>query len=223
MNGLAPLRIVVLISGRGSNLQAILDGAVNGELPVVIQAVISNRPKAAGLERARRAGIAAVTLDHKRFPDRNAFDRVLRERIDNYRPQLILLAGFMRKLTVDFVEHYRGRMLNIHPSLLPKFRGLHTHERALEAGECRHGASVHFVTPQLDSGPVVVQAEVPIMPHDDADTLAARVLQREHCIYPLAVRWFAEGRIRLVGDRVYFDGQPLIRPPRFGVTHGVDR
>jgi phosphoribosylglycinamide formyltransferase-1 len=222
MSDAAGSRIVVLISGRGSNLQAILDGAASGALPTTIEAVISNRPDAAGLERAQRAGVDAVTIDHRQFSGRDAFDRALRERIDKYRPDLILLAGFMRVLSTGFVEHYRGRMLNIHPSLLPKFRGLRTHERAIEAGEHRHGASVHFVTPRLDSGPVIVQAEVPVLADDDPDTLAARVLEQEHCIYPLAVRWFVEGRIKLVRDRVYLDGQPLTRPPRFGAAPGAN-
>lgn len=207
-----PARLVVLISGRGSNLQAILDGALSGALPVVLQAVISNRPAATGLERAREAGIEAISIDHRGFPDRLAFETAVRERIDVYEPDLVILAGFMRILSDELVTHYSGRMLNIHPSLLPKFRGLHTHERALAAGERTHGASVHFVTPELDSGPVFIQAEVPVLPGDDPDTLAARVLEQEHRIYPLAIRWFAEGRIRLAGETVLLDGRPLDRP-----------
>jgi phosphoribosylglycinamide formyltransferase-1 len=206
------IRLVVLISGRGSNLQAILDGARHGELPVEICAVISNRPAAYGLERARQAGVSALTLDHKTFPDRASFEAALRELIDTYNPDLVVLAGFMRVLNAAFVEHYRGRMLNIHPSLLPKFRGLHTHERAIAAGEREHGASIHFVTPELDSGPVIVQAKVPVFPEDDPDTLAARVLEQEHRLYPLAIRWFAESRLRLQGDQVLFDGRRLAKP-----------
>ena len=208
----AGLRVVVLISGRGSNLQAILDGAISGELPVDIAAVISNRPHAYGLERARRAGVNTAVLDHKNFTERKSFDQALRERIENYRPGLIVLAGFMRILGDDFVEYYRGRMLNIHPALLPKFRGLDTHARAIAAGEREHGASVHFVTPALDSGPVILQARVPVLASDDPDALAARVLRQEHRIYPLAVRWFAEGRVKLMDGCVVFDGRPLQTP-----------
>lgn len=205
-------RLVILISGRGSNLQAILDGARNGELPVDIRAVISNRAGAYGLERARQAGVEALTLDHKTFSNRDEFEAALRETIDGYGADLVILAGFMRVLSADFVEHYQGRILNIHPSLLPKFRGLKTHERALEAGEREHGASVHFVTPELDSGPVIIQARVPVFPGDDPETLAARVLEQEHRIYPKAIRWFAEGRVRMDNDTVMFDGAPLTSP-----------
>jgi phosphoribosylglycinamide formyltransferase-1 len=206
--------LVALISGRGSNLQALLDGAAGGELPVNIAAVISNRPAAAGLERARRAGVTAIALDHKSFPDRAAFDAALRATIDDYRPDLVVLAGFMRILSDGFVSHYQGRMLNIHPSLLPKFRGLDTHARALAAGEREHGASVHFVTPGLDEGPVIVQAVVPVLAGNDADTLAARVLAQEHRIYPLAIRWFAEGKLKLQNERVFLNGEPLSVPYR---------
>jgi phosphoribosylglycinamide formyltransferase-1 len=206
------IRLVVLISGRGSNLQAILDGATAGTLPAEIRAVISNRPDAYGLERARQAGVPTAVVDHTAFPDRQTFEAALRERIDAERPELVILAGFMRILSPGFVEHYRGRLLNIHPSLLPKYRGLHTHERALAAGEREHGASVHFVIPELDSGPVIVQARVPVLPDDDPDTLAARVLAREHRIYPLAIQWFAGGRVRMQGDNVAFDGQLLTSP-----------
>lgn len=206
------IRLVVLISGRGSNLQAILDQAASGELPVDIAAVISNRPGVQGLERARRAGIAALELDHKLFADRPAFEAALIELIDRYQPELVILAGFMRVLTSGFTEHYRGRLLNIHPSLLPKFRGLHTHERAIAAGETEHGASIHFVTAELDGGPVIVQAHVPVLPGDDPDTLAARVLEQEHRLYPQAIHWFADGRLRLIGEQVLFDGKPLDQP-----------
>ena len=208
------IRLVVLISGRGSNLQAILDQAASGELPVEVAAVISNRPGVAGLERARQAGVPALELDHKNFPDRPTFEAALIELIDRHRPDLVALAGFMRLLTAGFTEHYQGRLLNIHPSLLPKFRGLHTHERALAAGETEHGASIHFVTAELDGGPVIVQARVPVLPGDDPDTLAARVLEQEHRLYPLAIRWFAEGRLRLREERVWFDGKPLVEPLR---------
>ena len=206
------IRLVVLISGRGSNLQAILDQAASGELPVEVAAVISNRPGAHGLERARRAGVPALELDHKNFADRPEFEAALIDLIDRHRPDLVALAGFMRVLTAGFTEHYRGRLLNIHPSLLPKFRGLHTHERAIAAGETEHGASIHFVTAELDGGPVIVRARVPVPPGDHADTLAARVLEQEHRLYPLAIRWFAEGRVRLEGERVFFEDAPLAEP-----------
>lgn len=212
MSGVRKIRLAVLISGRGSNLQAILDQAASGELPAQIAAVISNRPGVAGLERARKAGVPALELDHKNFADRSDFEAALIELIDHQRPDLVILAGFMRVLTAGFTEHYRGRLLNIHPSLLPKFRGLHTHERAIAAGEIEHGASIHFVTAELDGGPVVAQARVPVLPGDDPDTLAARVLEREHRLYPLAIRWFAEGRIELDGERVRFDGKPMVEP-----------
>lgn len=208
---LRPVRVVVLISGGGTNLQALIDAAQT-DLPVEISAVISNRAEAFGLERARRAGIATGVIDHTAYPDRKAFDAALTERIDAFQPALVVLAGFMRILTDQFVRHYRGRLLNIHPSLLPKFRGLHTHQRALDDGECEHGASVHFVTEELDGGPVIIQARVPVLSSDDADTLATRVLEQEHQIYPLVVRWFAKGRLGLRSGRVELDGQPLDRP-----------
>lgn len=214
MNPVRKIRLVVLISGRGSNLQALLDQAASGELPVEITAVISNRPGVQGLERARRAGVPALALDHKSFPDRSSFEMALMELIDRHQPDLVILAGFMQVLTPTFTERYRGRLLNIHPSLLPKFRGLHTHERAIAEGETEHGASVHFVTAELDGGPVIVQAQVPILAMDDPDTLAARVLEQEHRLYPQAIRWFAEGRLRLKGEYVWFDGQPLEQPLR---------
>lgn len=205
-------RLVVLISGRGSNLQAILDGVASGELAIELCAVISNRPAAGGLQRAEQAGVATAVLDHKQFPDRRAFEQALRELIDSFKPDLVALAGFMRVLGDDFVRHYEGRMLNIHPSLLPKYPGLHTHERAIAAGDRVHGASVHFVTPELDSGPTLVQAQVPVLPTDDPDTLAARVLVQEHRLYPLALRWIAEGRVSWREQHLLFDGQLLAAP-----------
>jgi phosphoribosylglycinamide formyltransferase 1 len=206
------LRVVALISGGGSNLQALIDAQADG-LPIQIVAVVSNDASAYGLERARRHGIPADILNHRDYPDRDAYDADLQALIDCYQPGLILLAGFMRILTPAFVNHYQGRMLNIHPSLLPKFRGLHTHQRVLDEGEAEHGASVHFVTAELDGGPVVIQARVPVLPQDDASALAARVLEEEHRIYPTAVSWFAEGRLRLGEDgRPWLDGAPLTRP-----------
>ena len=207
-----PLPVVVLISGSGSNLQALIDGAAGGELPIRIEAVISNEPDAFGLERARRAGIAAEVVDHRAFDSREAFDQALMAAIDRHQPGLVVLAGFMRILTPAFVHHYAGRLLNIHPSLLPKYQGLHTHRRALEAGDVEHGASVHFVTEELDGGPVILQAKVPVLPGDTPERLAARVLEKEHRIYPLVVKWFAQGRLRLDGDGVLFDDHPLPRP-----------
>lgn len=199
--------IVILISGRGSNMEALLAAVARGELPVRIAAVISNRPDAKGLETAAAQGVATAVVDHKAYAGREAFDAALAACIDGYAPDLVVLAGFMRILTEDFVRHYEGRLLNIHPSLLPSFPGLHTHQRALEEGVRIHGCTVHFVTPALDHGPVVVQAAVPVLDSDDEAALAARVLQQEHIVYPLAVRWFAEGRLRLEGGRVQLDAE----------------
>jgi len=204
-----PLGIVVLISGNGSNLQAIIDAIREQQLPVEIRAVISNEPGAYGLIRARRAGIPTEVLDHRNFASREDYDRALQVLIDKYHPGLVVLAGFMRILTPGFVQHYQGRMLNIHPSLLPRYQGLNTHQRVLEAGDSVHGVSVHFVTPELDGGPVILQAEVPVHPGDTAQDLAARVHQQEHLIYPLVIRWFAEGRLALDGDTVLLDGKPM--------------
>ena len=183
--------IVVLISGRGSNMEAI----VRAGLPARIAAVISNRPDAAGLNFAREQGISTVCVDHRAFGSRPEFDHALTAAIDRHDPQLVVLAGFMRVLGEAFVRRYENRMLNIHPSLLPSFPGLHTHRRAIEAGVKVHGCTVHFVTPELDHGPIVVQAAVRVLPSDEEDTLAARVLAQEHIIYPRAVRWFAEDRL----------------------------
>lgn len=205
-------RIVVLISGTGSNLQALIDKIHEDEISGEIVAVISNRPDVAGLDKARAAGIAAETLDHKQFDDRESFDKALAECIDGYRPDLVVLAGFMRILTPEFVEHYSGRMLNIHPSRLPLYKGLNTHQRALDAGDKIHGASVHFVTPDLDGGPVIMQSEIVI--HDDhtAESLGDHVREQEHVLYPLVVRWFCEGKITLEGNQVIKDGKRLEHP-----------
>ncbi len=181
-------RLVILISGRGSNMRSIVEAANQGQLDVDIAAVISNRPDAAGLEYAQQAGIDAQVIDHKLYDSRESFDAAMAEVIDSYQPDFVILAGFMRILTADFVEHFAGRLINIHPSLLPKFKGLHTHHRAIEAGETEHGASVHFVTAELDDGPVILQAKVPVLADDDADTLAARVLEQEHLLYPAAIQ-----------------------------------
>jgi len=190
--------IVILISGRGSNMQAIVRAAQAERWPAKIAAVISNRADAEGLDFAREYGIAHAVVPSADYPNRAAFDAALQTAIDAYQPDLVVLAGFMRILTAQFVEHYAGRMLNIHPSLLPKFPGLATHRQALEAGVDTHGATVHFVTPELDHGPVVAQATVPVLPGDDEHSLAARVLEQEHSLYPRAVRWFVEGKVTLV-------------------------
>lgn len=204
-----PIRVVVLISGSGSNLQALIDGQKAGDLPIEIAAVISNRPDVFGLTRAAEANIPSVLLDHKTFTSREAFDQALMAVIDSYSPDLVVLAGFMRILTPEFTRHYLGRMLNIHPSLLPKFQGLHTHQRALDAKETRHGVTVHFVTAELDGGPSAIQASVPVIDGDDATILAKRVQRQEHVIYPLAVKWFAEGRLKMKENRSWLDNELL--------------
>ena len=202
-----PLPVVVLISGRGSNLQAIIDGAAD-DLPVQVRSVVSNRPGVAGLERAHLAGITAQVVDHTLYSDRGTFENELIGVIDAHEPGLVVLAGFMRVLTAEFVAHYRGRLINIHPSLLPAFPGLDTHARALEAGVAEHGATVHFVTEEVDGGPPIIQARVPVLATDTPDTLAARVLEQEHRIFPQAIRWFAEGRLSLSDGAVFRDGAP---------------
>ena len=201
--------VVVLLSGTGSNLQALIDSDDVKGSPATLRAVISNRADAYGLQRAKDAGIATRVLDHKAFEGREAFDAALIEVIDTFKPQLVILAGFMRILSADFVRHYQGRLLNIHPSLLPKYKGLHTHQRALDAGDREHGCSVHFVTEELDGGPLVVQAVIPVESDDSAQRLAQRVHAQEHRIYPLAVRWFAEGRLSLDEQGALLDGQLL--------------
>jgi phosphoribosylglycinamide formyltransferase-1 len=208
-------RIVVLISGRGSNMEAL----VRAQLPLEVVAVISNVPQAAGLDIARGRGITTAVVDHRAFDQRAAFDAALADEIERHAPDLVVLAGFMRVLTDEFVMRFRGRLLNIHPSLLPAFPGLHTHRRALEAGTRIHGCTVHFVTPDLDHGPIVIQAAVAVSPQDTEETLATRVLREEHRIYPQAVRWFCEDRLRLSGEgRVLLDdardaANALIVPP----------
>lgn len=209
--------IVILISGRGSNMEALIAARDAGRLPVNIAAVISNRPEAKGLETAAKAGIVTHFVDHKGFAGREAFDAALAECIDQFSPDLVVLAGFMRILTERFVRHYEGRLMNIHPSLLPSFPGLHTHQRALAEGVRIHGCTVHFVTPTLDLGPVIIQAAIPVLDGDDEDALAARTLVQEHRIYPQAVRWFVEGRlhlengcVRLAADLI--DSTVLISP-----------
>jgi phosphoribosylglycinamide formyltransferase-1 len=194
------MSLVVLISGRGSNLQAILDAGIP------VSAVVSNVAGAGGLEIAARRGIATKVVKHGDFPTREAFEDVLAAEIDRYAPKLVACAGFMRVMTAGFVGRYAGRMLNIHPSLLPSFTGLHTHERALAAGVKLHGCSVHFVTPDLDAGPIVIQAAVPVLANDSADTLSKRVLAQEHIVYPRAIKWFLDGKLVIENGRVSVRG-----------------
>ena len=194
--------IVILISGRGSNMQSLLAAVAAGSLPVRVAAVLANRADAKGLETAAAEGIATRVVDHRSFASREAFDDALAEVIDGFAPDLVVLAGFMRILSDGFVRHFAGRLINIHPSLLPSFPGLHNHQRALQEGVRVHGCTVHFVTPALDHGPIIVQAAVPVLDGDDEGRLAARVLAQEHRVYPLAVRWFAEGRLHLAAGRV---------------------
>lgn len=210
--GMSKLPVVILISGTGSNMQRLAQLADAGELPIQINAVISDRADARGLQIAADLGIATASLDPHQFADRAAFDAALVQLVLRHGPQLVILAGFMRILGNNFIQHFTDRMLNIHPSLLPKYRGLHTHQRALDAGDEQHGASVHFVTAALDGGPVVIQARVPILTTDTPATLASRVLAREHQIFPEAVRLFATGRLRSAEDRAWLDGQELISP-----------
>jgi phosphoribosylglycinamide formyltransferase-1 len=205
-------RLVVLISGSGSNLQSIIDAIRAQRLQAQIVAVISNKADAYGLQRASNAAIPAITIDHKGFASRAEFDQALQQQIDSYQPDLVVLAGFMRILTPDFVRHYTGRMLNIHPSLLPLYKGIHTHQRVLDDKAKEHGVSIHFVTPELDGGPVIMQAKVPVLPSDTAESLAQRVQAQEHVIYPRVVKWFVEGRLKLEGNQVMLDGNVLKRP-----------
>jgi phosphoribosylglycinamide formyltransferase-1 len=197
-------RVVVLLSGRGSNLQAIAEA----QLPIDIVAVIGNRPQAAGLAYAREHGLATVVLDHIAHPDRAAFDVLLADEVARHQPDLVVLAGYMRILSPAFIARFEGRLLNIHPSLLPAFPGLKTHERALAEGVKIHGCTVHFVTAELDHGPIVIQAAVPVRADDTADALATRVLEQEHRIYPQAIRWFAEGRLLNQHGRVNLMDDP---------------
>lgn len=201
--------IVVLISGNGSNLQAIIDGCARGTIPGKITGVIANKANAYGLQRAAAAGIATQVVSHKDYADRERYDLALQAAIESFKADLIVLAGFMRILTPGFVQHFSGKLLNIHPSLLPKYQGLDTHQRAIDAGDTEHGCSVHFVTEQLDGGPVILQAKVPIFPGDNASTVAARVHEQEHLIYPLVVRWFCQNRLQQRANEAWLDGNLL--------------
>ncbi|MCF7495919.1 phosphoribosylglycinamide formyltransferase [Vibrio sp. L5-1] len=201
--------IVVLVSGSGSNLQAILDACDSHTIDASVKAVFSNKADAFGLERAKSAGVHAHSVNPKEFNSREEFDHELMVQIDAYQPDLIVLAGYMRILSSEFVRHYAGKMINIHPSLLPKYPGLHTHQRAIDAQDKEHGTSVHFVTEELDGGPVILQAKVPVFEDDDADMLARRVLTQEHCIYPMVCKWFAEDRLSMVNGQAALDGKVL--------------
>jgi phosphoribosylglycinamide formyltransferase-1 len=206
------LPIAILISGRGSNMRAIAERAAEGSLPVDVRVVVSDQANAAGLDIARAMGIHTEVLSSREFPDRASFDRALAALVGRFEPKLIVLAGFMRILTKEFIVPFAGRIMNVHPSLLPKYRGLHTHRRALEACDELHGVSVHFVTEELDGGPVIIQSCIDVRADDTEASLSARVQRQEHRIYPQAIDWFATGRLTLVGDAVMFDGKKLDRP-----------
>ncbi len=212
--------IVILISGRGSNMQAILEATRTGDFPAEICAVISSNADAAGLKIAQAASIPTQVVSHRDYQTREALDEAFAHVIDRYHPQLVVLAGFMRILTANFIRRYQNQLINIHPSLLPQFPGLRTHERALAAGVKQHGATVHFVTPDVDAGPIIIQATVPVLPNDTPATLAARVLEQEHRIYPLAIRWFMEGRLTIRDGKVLLDGE---QRPEQGLVEPASR
>lgn len=202
LNKNKPLPIVILVSGGGSNLQSIIDRIADNTLNARICAVISNKPDAYGIERAKKAEIPTEVIDHSQYDSRESFDAELTRCIEKYQPELIILAGFMRILTDDFVNHFYGKMINIHPSLLPKYRGLYTHKRALEAGNSEHGLSIHYVSAELDGGPVILQKTVPVLANDTEKSLADRVLVEEHIAYPEVIQWFSEGRLQLINNKV---------------------
>lgn len=206
------LPVVILISGKGSNMRVLADRAREGTLPIDVRAVISDRTDAPGLKRAEEYGIATATLSLRDFPTRQAFDDQLADLVAGHSPKLVVLAGYMKILSDSFVRRFAGRLLNIHPSLLPKYTGLHTHRRALEAQEKEHGASVHFVVEALDSGPVIIQGRVAVHAGDTESTLAARVQQAEHIIYPQAVDWFARDRLAMRNGKAWLDNKPLDKP-----------
>jgi phosphoribosylglycinamide formyltransferase 1 len=210
----ARLPIAILISGRGTNMRVIAERAAAGSLPVDVRVVITDQPAAEGLRTAAAMNIATRVLAPRDFPDRASYDEALLRLLAEYGPKLVVLAGFMRILTPHFIGAYAGRILNVHPSLLPSYRGMHTHRRVLESGEKVHGVSIHFVTEELDGGPVIVQAEVPVQPEDSEMTLSARVQRSEHRIYPQAIDWFARGRLLLKDGRAWLDGKPLAAPLR---------
>ena len=207
LNDTKPMRAVVLISGGGSNLQAFIDEISNGHLNLDIQLVVSNKADAYGLERARQANIPSALVDHTSFASRLEFDQALMQEIDRVNPHVVILAGFMRILTAEFVEHYRHRLINIHPSLLPHYPGTHTHERALAAGDQWHGASIHFVVPEVDAGPIILQGRLAIKAGDTPASLQRRIHKIEHTLYPLAAQWFAENRLIVKSGQVLLDGE----------------
>ena len=209
---MSKISLVVLISGNGSNLQAIIDAIASSKLDAEIKTVISNKENAPGLARARTANIQTYVIDHKQFPSRESFDQAMIEIIDPLKPDLVVLAGFMRILSNEFIDHYPHRLVNIHPSLLPKYKGLNTHQLAIDNHDSVHGASVHFVSHELDSGTVVIQAEVPVLTTDNAETLASRVLKQEHVIYPMFINLIAEARITFDNDRLNLDNKYLTKP-----------
>lgn len=211
-DSIARLPIAILISGRGSNMRVIAQRALDGDLPVEVRVVVSDKPDAAGLATAAAMNIATEVISPKDFPDRASYDSALAGVVARHQPQLVVLAGFMRILTPHFIDAFAGRILNVHPSLLPKYRGLHTHRRVLEAGDGEHGVSIHFVTEELDGGPVIIQACIDVRPEDTEATLSARVQRQEHSIYPRVIEWFATGRLTLEGNRVVLDGNALTAP-----------
>ncbi|KAA1192856.1 phosphoribosylglycinamide formyltransferase [Pseudohalioglobus sediminis] len=211
MNAPATKRLAILISGRGSNMQAFIDACSSGVLDAEIALVLSNNPDAGGLARAAEAGIPTACINHRNYDSRETFDAAMVAELSRHDPDLVILAGFMRILTPVFIEPFAGKLLNIHPSLLPKYPGLNTHQRALDAGDSEAGVTVHFVTPELDGGPPIIQARVPVETGDTAATLAARVIVQEHVIYPIAAGWVLQGRLRLTDKGAVLDGQPL--PP----------
>ena len=215
----APIKLVVLISGNGGNLQAIIDEIENGQLNARITSVISNRADAGGLQRAAKANINTQVIDHKDFKSREVFDQALLTTIDQTQPDLVVLAGFMRILSDAFVKHYLGRLINIHPSLLPDYQGLYTHQRVLDAGDTKHGATVHYVIPELDSGPIILQASVPVLPNDDAGRLARRVHDIEHRIYPESIRRIAASQVTFSKGIVYYNQQPIsVKQQQFNLS-----
>ena len=209
---MAKASLVVLISGGGSNLQAIIDAINNNELDAEIKAVISNQEDAFGLERAQQANIKTHVIDHRQYSDRESFDQAMIQIIDPLKPDLVILAGFMRILSDIFIDHYQHRLINIHPSLLPKYKGLNTHQQAIDNHDLVHGASVHYVSHELDSGPVVIQAEIPVLDTDDAESLARRVLKEEHKIFPMVIKLHAEGRLTFDKKQLNLDNKPLTKP-----------
>lgn len=211
-----PARLAILISGRGSNLQAFIDASSRRDISAEIAVVISNNPAAEGLNKAADAGIPTRCIDHRNYPSRESFDAALAQEVQQWAPDAVILAGFMRILTPVFIQPFSGRLLNVHPSLLPKYPGLHTHQRALDAGDSQGGVTVHFVTLELDGGPPIIQARVPILPDDTAQTLADRVIEKEHLIYPLAAQWLIAGRLQLTDDGASLDGEPI---PATGIDY----